>query len=99
MALKFFHLQKAKQFNIPYRFHDPDKEDREERERRIREEMGMAPPPVVSNRLFKANVKGQFRQSMGRSSKTAEEARRSSNLRLYILIAILTLVVYLVFYR
>lgn len=99
MALKFFHLQKAKQFNIPYRFHDPDKEDRDERERRIREEMGMAPRPTVSDHPFKANVKGQFRQSMGRSSKTAEEARKSSNMRLYILIALLTLIVYLVFYR
>jgi hypothetical protein len=51
------------------------------------------------NKPFKANVKGQFRQSMGRSSKTAEEARRTSNFRLIILIAILSLVVYLVFIR
>jgi hypothetical protein len=98
MALKFFHLQRAKQFNIPYRFYDPSKEDRDDRERRIKEEMGIH-EAFDPNKPFKANVKGQFRQSMGRSSKTAEEARRTSNFRLIILIAILSLVVYLVFIR
>jgi hypothetical protein len=98
MALKFFHLQKAKQFNIPYRYYDPSKEDRDDRERRMKEEMGIF-DDHDPDKPFKANVKGQFRHSMGRSSKTVEDAKRSSNFRLLILIVILSLVVYLVFIR
>lgn len=98
MALKFFHLPTAKRFNVPYRFYDPDKEEREERERLIREEMGIfeAPDP---NKPFKPNLKGQFRQAMGRASKSAEDARRSSQWRLIILIISLSLIFYLFFYR
>lgn len=98
MALKFFHLPKAKRFNVPYRFYDPDKEEREERERQIREEMGIFDTPDP-NKPFKPNLKGQFRQSMGRASKSAEDARRSSQWRLIILIITLSLVFYFFFYR
>ncbi len=98
MALKFFHLPRAKRFNVPYRFYDPDKEEREERERLIREEMGIFETPDP-NKAFKPNVKGQFRQAMGRASKSAEDARRSSQWRLIILIITLSLVFYFFFYR
>ena len=98
MALKFFHLQKAKQFNIPYRFYDPSKEDRDDRERRMREEMGLF-DDHDPDKPFKANIKGQFRHSMGRSSKTVEVAKRSSNYRLFALIVILSVLVFLVFIR
>ena len=98
MALKFFHLPRAKRFNVPYRFYDPDKEEREERERQIREKMGIFDTPDP-NKPFKPNLKGQFRQSMGRASKSAEDARRSSQWRLIILIITLSLVFYFFFYR
>ena len=98
MALKFFHLPRAKRFNVPYRFYDPDKEEREERERQIREEMGIFDTPDP-NKPFKPNLKGQFRQSMGRASKSAEDTRRSSLWRLIILIITLSLVFYFFFYR
>ncbi|GAP68483.1 hypothetical protein BA6E_103172 [Bacteroidales bacterium 6E] len=98
MALKFFHLPRAKRFNVPYRFYDPDKEEREERERQIREEMGIFDTPDP-NKPFKPNLKGQFRQSMGRASKSAEDTRRSSQWRLIILIITLSLVFYFFFYR
>lgn len=98
MALKFFHLQKAKKFNIPYRFYDPDKEEREDRERRMKEELGII-DEVDPDKPYKPNVKGQFRLSMGRSSKTVEDAKRNSNYRLIFLILFLSLLVYLFFLR
>ena len=98
MALKFFHLQKAKQFNVPYRFYDPDKEDREDREKRIKEELGIK-EEVDHSKPYKPTLKGQFRQSQGRASKSDEDARRNSNIRLIILILVLSLLFYLFFYR
>lgn len=98
MALKFFHLPKSRQFNIPYRFYDPSKEDREDRENRIKEELGIMEKAEI-NPSFKPNMRGQFRQALGRASKTDSDARRSSNIRLIILIAILFLLSYLFFYR
>lgn len=98
MALKFFHLPKSRQFNIPYRFYDPSKEDREDRENRIKEELGIMEKAEI-NPSFKPNIRGQFRQAMGRASKSASDARRSSNIRLIILIATLFLLTYLFFFR
>ena len=98
MIGKFFHTPRARGFNIPPRFHDPDKEERDDRERRIKEELGIVDEKINDGRPFRPNVKGQFRQSLGRNSKTAQDARRSSNTRLIILVLILSLVVYLFFY-
>ena len=98
MALKFFHLQKAKRFNIPYRFYDPDKEERDDREMRMKQELGI-PIEVDKDKPYRPNLKGQFRQAMGLASKSADESRRNSNVRLIILIVILSFVVYFFFYR
>jgi hypothetical protein len=94
MALKFFHLQKAKKFHVPYRFYDPDKEDRDDREMRIKQELGI-PIEVDPDKPYTPTLKGQFRQALGRSSKSAEDSRRNSNVRLITLIVILSLVMYL----
>jgi hypothetical protein len=98
MALKFFHLQKAKKFHVPYRFYDPDKEDRDDREMRIKQELGIK-IEVDPDKPYRPTLKGQFRQAMGRSSKSAEDSRRNSNVRLIILVLILSFVVYFFFYR
>lgn len=98
MIGKFFHTPRAKQFNIPPRYHDPEKEEREDRERRIKEELGIKEERIDDGKPYRPNIKGQFRHSLGRSSKTAEDAKRSSNTRLIILIIILSLVIYLFFY-
>ena len=98
MALKFFHLPKSRQFNIPYRYYDPSKEEREDRENRIKEELGIL-EKAEFNPSYKPNLKGQFRQALGRASKSANDSRRNSNVRLIILIATLFLLSYLFFFR
>jgi len=97
MIGKFFHTPKPKQFNFPPRFYDPDKEEREERVRRIKEEMGIVEEKDTSG-PYRPNIKGQFRQAKGWGSRSSEQARRSSNTRLIILILILALIFYLFFY-
>ena len=98
MIGKFFHTPRAKQFNITPRFYDPDKEEREERERRIKEELGIVDEKVDDGKPYRPNVRGQFRASGGWQAKSSEKARRTSNTRLIILILILCLVFYLFFY-
>jgi hypothetical protein len=98
MIGKFFYTPGAKRFHITPRFHDPDQEERDERERRIKEELGIAEEKKETGKLFRPNIKGQFRHTQGWQAKSSEKARRSSNTRLIILILILTLVFYLFFY-
>lgn len=98
MIGRFFHTPRAKQFHIPPRFHDPDKEEREDRERRIKEELGIVDDKKDDGRPYRPNVKGQFRVAQGWQAKSSSQARRSSNTRLIVLIVILTLVFYLFFY-
>lgn len=98
MIGRFFHLPGAKKFNISPRFYNPDKEEREERERKIKEELGIKEERKDSGQPFRANVKGQFRRAQEGFSKSSGNARRASNTRLIVLIIILTLVFYLFFY-
>jgi hypothetical protein len=99
MIGRFFHTPPTKRFRITPRFYDPDKDERDERERRIKDELGIVDEKKpVSNRPFRPNLRGQFRQAQEGFSKSSEKARRASNTRLIILILILTLIFYLFFY-
>lgn len=99
MIGRFFHTPPSKKFHITPRFYDPDKDERDERERRVKEELGIeVEKKPAGNRPFRPNIKGQFRQAQEGFSKSSEKARRSSNTRLIILILILTLIFYLFFY-
>jgi hypothetical protein len=98
MIGRFFHTPSAKRFHITPRFFDPDKEARDERERRIKEELGIVDENKDLNKPYKPNVKGQFRRSDDWQAKSSEAARRAQNRRLIILILILALVFYLFFY-
>ena len=98
MIGKFFHTPRSKQFNINPRFYDPEKEERDDRERRIKEEMGIVEESVDDGKPFRPNLKGQFRNPDGWQAKSSESARRSQNKRLIWLVVILTLVFYLFFF-
>ncbi|VAW23583.1 hypothetical protein MNBD_BACTEROID01-1690 [hydrothermal vent metagenome] len=98
MIGNFFHIPKIKKFNIPSRFHNPGQDERDERERRMKEELGIKEEIKDTGKPHRANIKGQFRYAMRQSSKSAENARRSSNTRLIILILILSVIAYLLFY-
>ena len=98
MIGRFFYLPGTKKFNITPRFYDPDKEERDDREQRIKEELGIVDEKEDDGKPYKPNIRGQFRMAGGGHSKTTENARKSSNRRLIILILILVLIFYLFFY-
>lgn len=97
MIGKFFHTPEAKGLNIVPRFHDPDKDERDERERRIKEELGIVEEKTDDGKPFRPNISGQFRKKDG-WAKSSPGARKSQNRRLIMLVLILTLVFYLFFY-
>lgn len=98
MIGRFFYTPGTKKFNITPRFYDPDKEERDERERRIKEELGIVDEKKADGRIYRPNVKGQFRKAQEGFSKSSPGARKASNTRLIILIMILSLIFYLFFY-
>lgn len=97
MISNFFHTPGTKKFHITPRFWNPDKEERDERERRIKEELGIVEEKKADNKSYRPNVKGQFRGGDG-WARSSESARRAQNRRLIWIILILALVVYLFFY-
>lgn len=95
MGMKFLNLPKSKQFKIVTRFYDPQKEAMQEREERIKREMGEAEEEGRTISSYSAGIKGQFRNAGKRvSSKTVEEARKKSNMRLIYILIILSALVY-----
>jgi hypothetical protein len=98
MIGRFFYLPGTKKFHITPRFYDPDKEEREDRERRIKEELGIVDEKKDDGRPYRPNVRGQFRRAQEGFSKSSANARKASNTRLVVLIVILTLIFYLFFY-
>ncbi len=95
MGMKFLHLPRAKQFSIAPRFYDPQKEAMKEREERIRREMAQNNgEEVISS--YRGGIKGQFRNANKHTqSKTVAEARRKSNMRLFYIVIILSILFYL----
>jgi hypothetical protein len=90
---RFIKLPKHKTFNYSPRYWDPEKEEREERIRRIKQEMGIDVPSDPNRTTIK---RGSFRQA---SQKAKVRATRGSNIRLLIILAVLFFLAYLLFYR
>ncbi|MGE5394237.1 MAG: hypothetical protein ACM3P1_05785 [Candidatus Saccharibacteria bacterium] len=92
MGMKFLHLPKSKQFNMVTRFYDPEKEAMKERQERINQELGLEQESPLS---YGSNIKGKFRTSGKHyTSKTLDEARQKSNMRLIYLLIILCALFY-----
>ncbi len=98
MIGKFFHTPGTKQFNFRPRFYNPEKEELDDRVRKIKQEMGVVEEKVDNGKPFRSMIKGQFRNPDGWNAKSTSDARRSQNKRLIWLVVILALVFYLFFY-
>ncbi len=90
---RFIKLPGHKEFNYSPRYWDPEKEEREERIRQIKQEMGIEVPSDPNRTTIR---RGSFRTA-GRKPKV--KATRSSNIRLLIILAVLLFLAYLIFYR
>ncbi|MCL3779952.1 hypothetical protein EMN47_06070 [Prolixibacteraceae bacterium JC049] len=91
MKLKFFHIPKPRQFDVPPRFHDPEQEERDLRERRIKQELGMTSEEEKMN--YAAGIKGQMRRG-AKGLTIASQHRRKSNTRVVVIALILAGLLY-----
>jgi hypothetical protein len=98
MLGNLFHTPKTKKFYIPNRYYDPDKAEREAREWRVKEELGITEEKRIDNPNYRPNIKGTFRVSQGLKTNSTDDKRRSNVTRLIIFILIL-LFVYIFFFR
>ncbi len=91
MISNFFHTPTNKKFSIRPRFYDPDKEERDSREQRIRHELGLEQEKKNTGGEYRPNIKGQFR-STGGWQRSMEEGRKAQRRRLIWMFLILVLV-------
>jgi hypothetical protein len=90
MAISFIKLPRHKRFEYTPRYWDPEKEEREERVRQIKREMGIEVPSIPGQTTIR---RGSFRQRQ----KQKVKATRASNIRLLVILAVLFIIAYLIF--
>ena len=90
---RFIKLPGHKKFEYSPRYWDPEKEERDDRIRRIKNEMGIDLPSDPNRSTIK---RGSFRQTR---QKIKVRASRSSNIRLVVILAVLLMLAYLLFYK
>jgi hypothetical protein len=90
---RFIKLPTHKRFEYTPRYWDPEKEEREERIRRIKREAGIEVPSDPTRTTIK---RGSFRQAR---QKARVKASRGSNLRLVVILMVLFFLAYLLFFR
>lgn len=91
---EIFKKRQSRQFHIPNRFYDPDKAEREEREARIRREMGMADD---ENEVpeFRSSIAGAFRSRLSpRFNKKEDKTNSTVKILLFAFIMALAVLIY-----
>ena len=94
MKLKLFHIPKPRRFNYQPVFYDEVKERRKERERKIREELGMPPMEGDENRTPEQRIRGQFTSTYSKDIEFSRRAKRTSNTRIVVIAAIIIMLIY-----
>lgn len=87
---RMFERKERKEFNIKPRYWDPEKEEREERERRIKAELGIS---EGDKNVYIPNIQGRFTDIY--SKKKAERKRFNGHytVRLFMILIIIFLAV------
>lgn len=94
MRFTFVKVPEHRKFKHDPIYYDADKEEREERERRIRLEMGLK--TEEDHRSFDTRIRGQMRRRIKTPFEVTRSARKKSNLRLIVIfLALMALFYYL----
>ncbi|MDR1583576.1 MAG: hypothetical protein LBS55_10045 [Prevotellaceae bacterium] len=99
MALRFsfFKTPQHKRFEYTPRIWDPAKEEREERLKRIQEELGII-DNTSTGKPYIPNIKGSFRKEYERNGKSKNKIDYSNKIRSYIIIGAVLLLGVIFFY-
>ena len=87
----FFKRPQHKRFNLQPRYWDPAKEEREDREKRIKSELGIKDKNVP----YTPNIKGQMRKEFRHKYSDVNGTRQKSNFRLLIIFVIIASAAYI----
>ena len=87
--------RQPKRFNYQPVFYDEAKERRKERERKVRDELGMPPMEGDENRSAEERIRGKF--TSNKSVEFARRANRSSYSKIVLLLAILVFLTFMMF--
>ncbi|MDR1170083.1 MAG: hypothetical protein LBK97_04525 [Prevotellaceae bacterium] len=86
LRFSFFKTPQHKRFEYTPRIWDPEKEDREERLKRIQEELGII-DTASGGKPYVPNIKGSFRKEYELNKKSKNKTSYSNRIRSYIIIA------------
>ncbi len=75
---------------------DPEKEEREERERRIRAELGLNNKKDAASATYRANIKGRFRSAAHGDGESLHEQRRKNLQKMLLFIVVLVALLYFI---
>ncbi|MGC9341576.1 MAG: hypothetical protein ACP5E3_02660 [Bacteroidales bacterium] len=89
---RFFKIPRHRQFNYQPLYYDPEKEEREKRNRELKREMGLG----EEGKEYKPTIR---RGSMKTYFKANKRAERNSNLRLVLIIVFLLFLAYFLLYK
>lgn len=96
MRFTLFKIPSHRKFDYSPLYYDEAKEERKERERRIREEMGLTPAEGEKEPSIEDRIRGKMNRRIKTHFEVTRQARRTSTLRLIIiLIALFALFYYL----
>jgi hypothetical protein len=96
MKFTFFKIPIHRQFHYSPLYFDEAKEEREERERRIRKELGISPVEGEKESSYSDRIRGKMNRRIKTNFEVTRKAKKTSNLRLLaILIALFALFSYL----
>lgn len=88
MRITFFKLPRNHRFEYRPLYWDPEKEEREKREQRIKRELGIT-DENDGEQSYGASIKGQFKRRLTRARPDAVRQKRAANIRLVIILLFL----------
>ncbi len=93
MKFTFIKLPRHRQFNYSPIYYDEKKEAQKERERRVREELGLT-LEEEKGRGYADRIRGSMRSRIKSHFEVARKERKKSNLRLVIILIVLMTIFY-----
>lgn len=92
---QLFKKPEYRRFNLQPRYWDPEKEAREERERRIKAELGIK----EDDKRYIPNVQGQFRNEYERRKAARSSIGSARTIRLFMILILLFIGAFYVFIK
>lgn len=94
MRFTFIKIPRHRKFQYDPIYYNPEKEESKERERRIRQEMGLDVGKESDGRAYTERIRGGMRRRIRSHFEVARSERKKSNIRLIIILVLLMALFY-----